>query len=212
MSLIRRFGVFPILCCLAGSVVAQSAEDILGKAREKYDELSDAELRFTQTVKFPVSGIEQKVTGLLQLKKGNRYRMETEDLVVVTDGETVWSYSRATNQVLIDRFLVDERTWSPEKILTAAPSEFTPTLLGKEKVGNLETHVLRLTPAGEPGYIKSLKLWIAEQDYLTRRVELVDANGKETTYVVSELKVNPGLGDKRFTYAVPEGADVVDLR
>jgi outer membrane lipoprotein-sorting protein len=101
--------------------------------------------------------------------------------------------------------------FSPERILTAAPEDFAAALLGKEKIGSQETVVLKLLPTGE-GFVKSLKIWIGESDYLTRKVEMVDANGKETTYLVSELRVNTGVPESRFTLKVPEGADVVDLR
>jgi chaperone LolA len=190
---------------------AQSAQEVLEKARKKYDDLADVELRFTQVVKFPVSHVEQRITGTLQMKKGNRYRVETEEMTVVTDGTTVWSYSRGTNQVLIDRFSMDERMFSPERILTAAPEDFSATVLGHEKIGSQETVVLKLLPSRE-GFLKSLKIWIGETDYLTRKVEMVDANGKETTYLVSDLRVNTGVPESRFTLKVPEGAEVVDLR
>jgi len=197
---------------LASAGMAQSAEGILERVREKYATIKDAELRFTQTVRFPVSRVEQRTGGTLLMKKTNRYRVETDDMLVVTDGTTVWSHSRANNQVLIDNFRMDERAYSPERILLAAPEDFTPTLLGREKSGKAELAVLRLVPAGEPGFIRILKLWVNESDDLIRKVELTDANDKVTTYEVSNLHLNRGLGDSRFVYSIPEGVEVVDLR
>jgi chaperone LolA len=208
----RWAGVACLALVLSGAVLGQTAEGILEKARKKYDALTDAELRFVQTVKFPVSNLEQRVSGLLRMKKTNRYRMETDEMVVVTDGETVWSYSRLNNQVLIDRFKMDERMFSPERILTAAPAEFSATLIGKEKIAAQSTIVLKLIPSADQGFIKVLKLWIGEADHLTHKVEMVDANGKETTYLVSDLRTNTGLSDTLFSYTAPENAEVVDLR
>jgi outer membrane lipoprotein-sorting protein len=197
---------------LAFPAWGQTPQEILERAKKKYDSLNDAELKFTQISKFPISRLEQHVSGLLQMKKGNRYRVETDEMVVVTDGETVWSYSRANNQVLIDHFKMDDRGFSPERILSAAPGDFTPTLIGRDRIGPYETYVLKLIPPGEPGFVRSMKLWISESDYLTRKVEMIDANGKETTYQVNDLRINAGLADARFSYTAPEGADVVDLR
>ncbi len=212
MNRTKALGVVLACSAMAASVVwAQSAQDVLEKARKKYESLTDVQLRFTQTVKFPISSVEQRINGTLEMRKGNHYRVETEEMTVVTDGTTVWSYSRGTNQVLIDRFSMDERTFSPERILTAAPEDFTAMLLGKEKVGTQETVVLKLVPKGE-GFVKSMKIWIGTSDDLTRKVEMVDANGKETTYVVTDLRVDTGIPESRFTMKVPEGAEVVDLR
>ncbi len=212
MNSVRTLGGALACVVIAVSLAwSQSAQDVLEKAKKKYESLTDVELKFTQTVKFPVSGVEQRTSGTLQMRKGNRYRVETDGMTVVTDGETVWSYSRSTNQVLIDRFVLDEQAFSPERILTAAPGDFSAVIIGREKVAGQQTIVLKLLPASE-GFVKSMKLWIGESDYLTRKAEIVDANGKETSYLVNDLRVDTGIPESRFTMKVPEGAEVVDLR
>lgn len=200
------------LCAAGIPAFGQNAEEILEKARKKYDALADAELKFTQSVRFPASRVEQRVEGTLQMKKGNRYRLETGEMTLVTDGTTVWSHSRTTNQVLVDHFAPDERVFSPERILGAAPADFAATFLGKEKINGVPCSVVKMLPAEEQNFVRSMKLWISEADHLARKVELTDANGKETTYVVSEIRVNAGIPDSRFAYEAPEGAEVVDLR
>ena len=159
-----------------------------------------------------MSRIEQNTRGTLFMKKENKYRVEFEDQTVVTNGQTVWSYSRSTNQVLIDHFKLDERTFTPEKILTGAPDEFNATLLGKDHMGKYDVVGLKLLPKKEDPFIRTLKLWIDQKEWLIRKVEIVDMNSKETVYAVTDVKVNTGVQDARFTYQVPEGVEVVDLR
>jgi outer membrane lipoprotein-sorting protein len=43
-------------------------------------------------------------------------------------------------------------------------------------------------------------------------VELTDVAGNQTTYTVSDIKVNPGIPDSQFTYQIPDGVEAVDLR
>jgi outer membrane lipoprotein carrier protein len=209
-----RSFVIALLTCIAfaAPALAQTAEEVLEQVRKKYDTVNDAELRFSQTVRFSMSKVEQRLDGTLLMKKGNRYRVETDEMTVVTDGETVWSYSRINNQVLIDRFKLDERSFSPERILMAAPADFSASLLGHEKVGKVEAVVLKLFPATDQSFLSVLKLWVDEGDHLIRKVEMTDANGKETTYVVTEIRINSGVTDGRFTYKIPEGVETVDLR
>ncbi len=209
-----RSFVIALLTCVAfaAPALAQTAEEELEQVRKKYDTVNDAELRFSQTVRFSMSKVEQRLDGTLLMKKGNKYRVETDEMTVVTDGETVWSYSRINNQVLIDRFKLDERSFSPERILMAAPADFSASLLGHEKVGKVETVVLKLLPATDQSFLSVLKLWVDEGDHLIRKVEMTDANGKETTYVVTEIRINSGVTDGRFTYKIPEGVETVDLR
>jgi chaperone LolA len=212
MNSIRKPILFLLMASCASAVSGQNANAILGKVREHYATIQDAELRFTQSVRFPVSRVEQRISGKLWMKKGNRYRVETDDLTVVTDGKTVWSYSHPNNQVLIDSFRIDERTYSPERVLLAAPDDFTPALISREKSPEGEVAVLKLTPVNPRGFVRALKLWVREDDSMITRVELKDANDKETTYTVQDVRINQGLNDGIFAYSIPEGVEVVDLR
>lgn len=198
------------LCAMPG--LAQNAQEVLEKVRKKYNSIKDIELTFTQRVTFEMARIEQNTEGTLFLKKENNYRIELEEQTIVTNGKTVWSYSVQNNQVLIDNFKPDEQALSPERILTGAPGDFYATVVGKESIGRSETTVLKLVPKNDQSVIKSLRLWVDPKDWFIKKAEVQDAGGKETTYVVSDLKVNTGVKDAKFTYQIPEGAEVVDLR
>ncbi len=195
-----------------GSGTAQTAQDILEKMKEKYDTIRDAELKFSQKTKFEMSGNEQSVSGTLLIKKGNKYRVELENSTVVTDGVTVWSYSAVNKQVLIDKFKIDERSLTPERILTSAPKDFYATVLASEKIGKTETRLLKLVPKDSESMVRTMKIWVDESTWLMKKVEVVDINGNETVYTVLSVTVNPGLADSRFTYQIPKGVEAVDLR
>lgn len=204
--------IFAVVLSAGRLTAADSAEEVLERVRKSYDRIEDAEVRFTQKVKFSLARIEQEVSGTLFFKKENKYRVEFEGQTVVTDGETVWSYSATNNQVLIDRFKQDERSISPERILTAAPDDFIPSIVGREKIGRVDATVLKMVPQKPAMAIKSMKLWVSESDWLTRKVEIVDLHGKETTYIVNSIKTNGGVPDTRFSFQPPDGVEVVDLR
>ena len=197
---------------IRGAAASDDPQEILESVRKKYDGILDAELKFTQHTRFPGSTLEQRAKGTLYLKKEHKYRIETDDQTVVTDGETVWSYSVPNRQVLIDRFKPSDRSFSPERILGGATDEYAATVRGREKSGNTECIVLNLIPKGERSLLKSLRLWVDPSEWLVRKAELTDVNGKVTTYTVSDITLNPGLSDSRFVLQIPEGAEVVDMR
>ena len=214
-NVIRGAALAALLLGVArGAARSDDPQEILGAVRKKYETIRDAELRFTQHTRFPQSSLEQRAKGTLYLKKEHKYRIETDDQTVVTDGETVWSYSAANRQVLIDRFKPSDRSFSPERILGGGggAEEYTATVRGREKAGGTECIVLKLIPRGEGSLLSSLRLWVDPSDWLIRVAELTDVNGKVTTYSVSDIKLNPGLSDSRFVMQIPEGAEVVDMR
>jgi outer membrane lipoprotein carrier protein len=204
-----------VLCgilAVGSASFTETAEEVLENVRKQYDAINDARVVFTQRVRFQMANIDQRVNGSLDMKKGNKYRVELGDQTIVTNGETVWSYSAPTNQVLIDNFKVDERSFTPERVLSAAPEDFTPTLLGNEKIGDTEAIVLKLLPKDDQSFLESMKLWVDQKEWLIKKVEMVDQNGKLTEYIVKEIRINVGLQDSQFTYHIPADAEVVDLR
>jgi len=203
------FGLMPVM---QQASAADTAEEVLERVRDRYDDISDARIYFTQLVTMSIAGIEQKVSGTLYLKKSNRYRLELPERTVVTDGKTVWSYSVPNKQVLIDRFKLTPGSLTPEQILTGAPEDFTSTLLEPERIGDSNALVVKLIPRSDASLIQSLKLWVDDQSWLIRKVELIDVNEKKTEYLVRDIKTNAGLPDSLFTYRIPAGVETVDLR
>jgi outer membrane lipoprotein carrier protein len=206
-------GICGVLALAPAPVRAgDTPDEILGRVRKKYDSIRDAEVSFSQRTRFAVAKIEHQAHGTLALKKENKYRIEMEDQVIVTDGVTVWSYSVPNKQVLIDVFRQNERTLSPERILSGAPGEYAPTVIGHENIEGADMAILKLAPRGEHMLVASLRLWIDTETWLIRKAEVTDVNGKETTYSVSDIRINTGIPDARFTLKIPEGVEVVDLR
>jgi outer membrane lipoprotein carrier protein len=190
----------------------ESAQDILEKMKKQYESISDAQIRFSQKTRFELSKVEQNVSGTLFLKKTNKYRLETDEQTLLTNGETVWAYSTARNQVLIDHFKIDENAVTPEKILAGTPTDYSLTLLGRDRIGKTEVVALKLIPKNDQSMVKTLKLWVDNATWFIKKAEITDVNGKQTEYLVIEMKTNIGLEDSRFIYKVPEGTEVVDLR
>jgi outer membrane lipoprotein carrier protein len=189
-----------------------SAKEIIERVQKKYAEVNDAILHFSQKVKFSLSKAEYTSNGVLYMKKTNHYRIVTDDRTFVTDGETVWSYSPANKQVLIDRYKEEPRSFSPEKFLLSVPKDFYSAILGREKFQGKKVVVLKLSPKSDDASMKSLKLWIDDANWLLWRAEIVDMNDNLTEYTASDIRLNTTLSDSTFTFVAPPGVEVVDLR
>ncbi len=188
-----------------------TASEIVKNIQDNYNQTRDATIRFTQTVIMPLSKISKTIDGTLYLKKGNKYRIETEDNLVVTDGKTSWTFRVASNQVLVDSFRDDKNTVSPDKFLLSVPSDYFVVLLSSKITGVDTTYTLRLTPKDKNSFVRSIKLVVAG-NWTVRSAEISDMNDTQYTYTVNELKVNTDLSDSRFEFNPPKGAQVVDLR
>ena len=189
-----------------------SVKEITDRLQKRYDSLQDVTARFTQHVKFGFSKIEQNFSGTLRMKRPNKYRVETEYQTLVTDGTTVWSYSPANKQVLIDRYKETPESFAPEQFLLNLPSNYFASLLQQEKGAEGNLIGLKLVPKDDQSFIKSMKVWVEEGAWVVRKVEMLDVNDTEKTYNVQEIKINAGLKDGTFAFTAPAGTEVVDLR
>jgi chaperone LolA len=201
---------------LTGLLMGQENEltikEVTDHIQQRYAMIDDATAEFEQDVKFGYSNIEQTFSGTITMKKPNRYRIESEHQTIVTDGSTVWAYSAANNQVIIDKYKENQNSVTPERFMLNLPANYYASLIGKEKGKNGDLVILKLIPKDDRSFVKSVRIWVEERNWMVRKIVIVDVNETETTYAIKDIKLNTNVKDKLFVFVPPAGAEVVDLR
>jgi chaperone LolA len=185
--------------------------ELLSRLQKKYKTINDIAVTFDQHTLFGVSKSESRSKGTIVMKKGNKYRIEFSDRTIVTDGASVWSYSKTNNQVIINRYKEDSKTFSPDKVLLTIPEDYQSAVAGKETIGGIATSILQLTPKAKRSNIKWMKIWVDANDTM-RKVQLSDATETTMTYELSDIRLNPGIADSAFSYKAASDVEVIDLR
>ena len=179
---------------------------------KKYESIRDASITFTQIVRFGVTNAEQSFTGKLLMKKEKKYRLELEQQTIVTDGKSVWSFSKLNNQILIDKYKEDPRSFTPDRVLVNVPNEYNSVMMGSEKLKDRETTIVKLIPKNTASNIKWMKVWVDTDDWLMKKIQVFDISDNLMTYFVEDLKLNSGLADSTFQFDIPPDVEVIDLR
>lgn len=209
----RTIGTAIVLFLMPAVVVAQeTAETIVKKVRDNYEKLQSLQADFVQNYTWSLAGETQVLEGKLYLKKGDRYRVETATQIIVTDGETVWTYSPEKQQVLIDRLSKSAENPLPRELLVKYARDFKAKLLGIEKPGKAEWYRLQFVPRDEDSFIREVTAWIEKDTWLARKIEQHDINDNITVYELKNLQRDVGLADNFFIFKIPEDVEVVDLR
>jgi outer membrane lipoprotein-sorting protein len=149
--------------------------------------------------------------GTLKFATGNRFRFDSDGLIAVCDGTTLWQWNGSTNQVLIhDAAKVDPASL-PAGLLDAAMegSETSATVV-KEANRSLEKLVL---DNSRPPLSKfaGAWMWVDPSDLRPVRIEVEDQQGTRTTWNLLKIAGWKATA-KDFVFATPSGAEVVDLR
>jgi outer membrane lipoprotein carrier protein len=205
--------LFFILLFCAGTYPAESISKIIKEVQKKYEQIGNLSADFSQIESFKLTGSENETSGKIYVKNGIKFRLETEDQTVVTDGKTVWTYSTMNNQVLIDRVKEGEGSLLPRDLLFKYPRDYYATLLEETKIGNEKYYCIKLDPKeGVQGYIKTMKMWIHPKSYIISKIEYTDFNTNVSTFEIRKADITTVLPDSLFIFEPGSDMQVVDLR
>jgi len=187
-------------------------KEIVKKVKKKYSQLTSLQADFEQTFKWELAGETQSVKGKIYLSTGNKYRIETGDQLIVTNGKTLWTYSKSDEQVIVDLLTTSDENPLPRDLLFQYSEEFLPSFVREENLSGTKTYLLKLTPVDEEGFIISMKIWVDAKSWFTRKIEQIDLNDNVNTYLMDNIKDNITLNGSLFEFVIPPDVEVIDLR
>ncbi len=202
-----------IMIFLVGTVLyAADGSEIIKKTQRKYETTKTMSARFTQHFHWKLAGEQQQQDGNIWLKGDDKFKIETPDQIIVSDGKTLWTYSRVNNQVIIDRLEKSSQNLLPHDILLKYVNDYRPVQVTEEKINGVDCYIVRLVPKNEHTFIRAMRVWIDKKEYITHKIEHVDVNENTTTYELYQIALDQSIPDKLFTFTKMNGVEVVDLR
>jgi len=197
--------VFFVLIFLCGGklVIAQNDPgQLLQAVQEKFNALTDLSVNLTQSVNSSAN-----LTGKVYYKKEDKIRFELTKILIVSDGETNWNYNKKENKVIISSYDdEDAGLLSIERIIFEYPEECELSAYMVE-----DEEVLMLVPLTSTFNFNSVKLWINDDDLISR-VLIDDPAAGLVQIDLTNYSVDKNLPDSKFTFTLPEGSKVIDLR
>jgi chaperone LolA len=210
----KRLTITVVVIIITGLMAGMRSQslELLDKLQQKYEKMNDAVFTFSQTTYLPLTKVTQRVDGIIRTKKTNKYRIETENELLVTDGETVWRMNKSKKQVLIDSYKEDPKNISPDHLFLNAHKEYNAVSIGGGRIDGKDISILKLTPKSESSTFKSIKLWINIYDLTIQKIETIDFSDARSTYGISKFSMDTGASDSVFIFTPPAGVEVIDLR
>lgn len=185
------------------SVSLQASADTKDDLQARLATLNAIRSSFTQTVTRKDGSLVSQSSGILALKKPDKFILHTtspDEQVLFTKGNTVYFFDPFVNQVSI--FDKKELYSSPFMLLTSK-SESVWGQYDVEKDGN--SYVLK---AKQPGQVVLIKLVLQGDMVSELFVQLKDGNTNH--YSLSQVKTQ--VSDSSFEYKIPEDAQIDDER
>lgn len=199
-TLVKIFLYCVFLSLSVGQVT--DGTSLLKELQEKYKTINDFTATFRQSTKTgPVAA------GEFYYKTKNKFRIELDSRTIVSDGETVWNYTPKNNKVII--------TFSDDETNSFSIEDYVFNFPEKCKVGEIlnddGNKILLLKPNSAELDFKEVKLMINDSS-LIDEIELTDLMDNVYRVELKNTKINQSLSDKLFTFDIPQGTQIIDLR
>lgn len=191
---------------------ARAAADPASRVQSWLDSWTRLAGRFQQVVSSPTLPREQVESGQFEIARPDRMRWDyevPETKLAVTDGHSTWLYLPEDRQVIRGNMEALRREGAMALLLggTRTLTEAFRIMESGQVDGRLE---LILEPRAPSQAMVRLDLVAT----LTGRILMFtvhDAAGNQVRWSFTELRLDPPLDDRRFSFTIPPGVEVQDL-
>jgi outer membrane lipoprotein carrier protein len=204
----------PLLLLL---LTVQDPAPILDRAKASFDTVRTLSADFTQIIDNPMVGDPDTTRGRLYQRRPNFFSMRFSDPKndrIVADGRRLWLYTPSTTPGQVIRTTIPGTgTTGPNLIgqFVEHPRErYNARYVRADSIGDARVDVIALTPRVKDLPYEAATVWIAKQDGLVRRIEIVENTGQHRTITLQHLAVNGTIPTREFRFSPTAGVRVVD--
>lgn len=194
------------------SLIAANGNDVLKKVNKKFDTMITMEIEYKQIQKWELAKEESESEGKIYFKKQNNFRIEAGQDFVLSDGKTVYRYSKTNNQVLIENIKENDDLLLPGQMFLSFGKNYDLKDYFEKTIDGKNYFVLKLsTKKGEEKFINKITAYINEE-FIASRIEYEDLDDNKTTLIMNNIQLNKNIPDDKFIFKQIPKTETVDLR
>lgn len=191
-----------------------AAKKILDAVSAKFRTYAAPQATFTYRVENAQGKALSSKTGTVTMK-GNKYKVVMDGMEIYSDGKTIWSYDKASNEVTVNNVDASANSMTPQKLLTNFyDKDFFYKFNGDKKEGSRNLQEIELTPTDKTRPFHKVYLLVDKGTTGLYSAKFLEKTGGRYSYTINSIKGNVTVSDKDFTFDKSKhpGVEVVDLR
>jgi outer membrane lipoprotein carrier protein len=196
---------------LSSTLFASEEDKILAEIENNLKAIKTMKVDFEQEVSSGVFATIDKSSGKIYMTSGDRFRVETDEQVIVSDSVLLWIYSIENKQVRIDSVHKIDELVRPSEYLFNFKEGYNADLLEERKCDFGDCYQVLLKASSEDEFIKEMKLYIDAETSLTQRAEYKDINGNLVTIRFKKYKIDKKIPPEIFNFKTPKGVEEIRL-
>lgn len=214
---------FPLLFVIALSAGAQDSlitnkvDSVSSKILEDLSiqtkSYENIHVNFNFTFKNESQDIFEEQEGNIKIDS-NRFRLEINKQIVISDGINQWIYLKEANEVQIMEYDAEDDMMSPNKLFTIYEQGYKSEYIDLKEIDSKKIHIIDLFSI-ESNAFRKIQLQIDSNTLQLFNIILYDKNGGSFTYLITDFKTNfEKNNNNEFLFNLTEYPDVevIDLR
>lgn len=202
-----------LLAFSTSEVNALSPKSALKKLNKHYRQIETLKADFTEQFEWAMTGETVTRVGQVLITSDDRFRIETNDQLLVSDGIDIYRYNIVTQKVIIESVAGSSENMLPRHLLLDFTDEFDAVGIEELPVNKTKGFRLDLVPENpQDVLLVDATIWASEEDLVLRRFKITDLNGNTTTYTFENISFDQPVDPSQFSFTPPEGAELFDLR
>jgi outer membrane lipoprotein-sorting protein len=169
---------------------------------------------FHQVLTVTLLGTRNESRGELCQRRPNLFFMrfsEPRGDEIVADGTWFWVYYASLNPEQAVKLPLDPSRGGLDfyrEFLESPDERYHVTLEGEEEVTGRATIRILVRPRAPRGY-REARVWIDPAEGMIRRVEVAEDNGTVRRITLDQIRVDPPVEARAFTFQVPDGVRII---
>lgn len=210
---------FTWICCLiliglTGNVQAQDAQAILDKAAQMYEQSNGIKANFAIHSVVPQQNISESFEGIIEMK-GDKFKLETPDMITWYDGQTQWVYVMRNEEVNVSTPSGDElQLTNPAVLLRQYKKGFSVQYKGTSTTRQAKSaYDITLIPKKKSD-IQQIDLQIEKMSNIPAAITITDKNKATVSIYISKWETGKNQADSFFSFNESDytDAEIIDLR
>ena len=165
---------------------------------------------FAQETRDQDGRVVQKMTGVIVLQKPDHFYWESDEPFaqkLIGNGQMIWHFDKDLEQVVVQQYS-DQREQTPMLLMLEDSERLAQAFEVLEKAQKPQDEVhFRLRALDDSTGLRYLNIYFA--DGLLAGLHFVDQLDQATEVTFSNRRINLSIEASLFTFAIPEGVDVV---
>lgn len=173
--------------------------NILSSVNKKYASYKSMKMDLKVTIED--GKFKEEQTGKVSVQ-GNKFRIDSKDQLIVSDGKKNWVYLKASKELQISKPDPDDVAMfsSPDKLLKSYQKDFISAYAGLVTYGGKSVHAIEFKPKDRNSEYSKVRIYIDKTTYNILKIKVFDKSNIHYSIEVAKFVKNPTLKASDFIF------------